>query len=97
MRLINTRTLELHEFFDHCVPSYAIVSHTWGDEEITLQDWLYIRNQDLSRRGLVQDRDEINLLESRAGYSKIINACREAQSEGHEWILAIKRGAITSA
>jgi hypothetical protein len=38
MRLINTATLELEEF-PGLVPKYAILSHTWGDDEITLQDW----------------------------------------------------------
>ncbi|KAB5566995.1 heterokaryon incompatibility protein-domain-containing protein [Coniochaeta sp. 2T2.1] len=37
MRLINTTTLELEEF-PGLVPSYAILSHTWGKEEVTLQD-----------------------------------------------------------
>ncbi|CVK92023.1 related to beta transducin-like protein [Fusarium mangiferae] len=39
MRLINTRTLELHEFSSDDVPPYAILSHTWGAEEVTFQDW----------------------------------------------------------
>ncbi|KAK1977211.1 hypothetical protein LZ30DRAFT_692332 [Colletotrichum cereale] len=40
VRLINTKTLELKDFVDHTrVPPYAILSHTWGDEEITLQEW----------------------------------------------------------
>ena len=38
MRLINTRTLELHEFFPSRLPPYAILSHTWSDEEVTFQD-----------------------------------------------------------
>ncbi|KAK2028118.1 HET-domain-containing protein [Colletotrichum zoysiae] len=40
MRLINAKTLELEDFVDHArVPPYAILSHTWGDGEITLQEW----------------------------------------------------------
>ncbi|WYZ36958.1 hypothetical protein EsH8_II_000464 [Colletotrichum jinshuiense] len=39
MRLINTNTLALGEFFGDDIPRYAIVSHTWGPEEVTLQDW----------------------------------------------------------
>ncbi|EXM19626.1 Heterokaryon incompatibility [Fusarium oxysporum f. sp. vasinfectum] len=39
MRLINTRTLELHEFSGENVPPYAILSHVWGAEEVTFQDW----------------------------------------------------------
>lgn len=39
MRLINTQTLELEEFFGDDIPSYAILSHTWEDGEVTFQDW----------------------------------------------------------
>lgn len=38
MRLINTRTLEIHEFLsDEKAPKFAILSRTWGDDECTLQ------------------------------------------------------------
>ncbi|KAK4508238.1 hypothetical protein PRZ48_001976 [Zasmidium cellare] len=38
MRLINTTTLELHSFFNRDIPPYAILSHCWGDDEVSLQD-----------------------------------------------------------
>ncbi|MCJ1278410.1 hypothetical protein MMC21_006226 [Puttea exsequens] len=38
MRLLNTSTLQLHEFIGDKVPDYAILSHTWGDEEVLFQD-----------------------------------------------------------
>lgn len=38
MRLINTWTLRIEEFYNS-VPPYAILSHTWGDSELTFQDW----------------------------------------------------------
>lgn len=37
MRLLNTSDLRLYEFYDAKIPGYAILSHTWGDEEISLQ------------------------------------------------------------
>ncbi len=39
MRLLNTRTLELKDFVG-CddVPPYAILSHTWEDEEVSFQE-----------------------------------------------------------
>lgn len=37
IKLINARTLELEEFFDSVLP-YTILSHTWGDEEVSFQD-----------------------------------------------------------
>lgn len=38
MRLLNVQTLTLEEFNAHHVPSYAILSHTWGKEEVLLDD-----------------------------------------------------------
>ncbi|KAJ2897353.1 HET-domain-containing protein [Zalerion maritima] len=37
MRLINTSTLALEEFFGSKIPEYAILSHTWEDNEISFQ------------------------------------------------------------
>ncbi|KAM0265191.1 hypothetical protein ACHAQJ_000344 [Trichoderma viride] len=45
MRLINTKTLDLEEFFDIYVPEYAILSHTWSDGEISLQEWADRKNR----------------------------------------------------
>ncbi|RMJ08439.1 hypothetical protein BHE90_005284 [Fusarium euwallaceae] len=39
MRLINTATLALVEFFGDQVPEYIILSHTWQEEEVTFRDW----------------------------------------------------------
>jgi hypothetical protein len=38
MRLLNTDTFEVKEIRDDEVPRYAILSHTWDEEEITFQD-----------------------------------------------------------
>lgn len=40
MRLINTETLELEEFVGNNVPKYAILSHTWGNKELTYNQFL---------------------------------------------------------
>jgi hypothetical protein len=41
MRLLNTSTLKVEEVFEEKVTrQYAILSHTWGDEEVTFQDML---------------------------------------------------------
>jgi len=37
MRLLNTKSYQLHSC-DQNVPPYAILSHTWGDEEVTFDD-----------------------------------------------------------
>ncbi|CAH0046319.1 unnamed protein product [Clonostachys solani] len=38
MRLISTSTYTLREFRDGEIPRHAILSHVWGEEEVTLQD-----------------------------------------------------------
>lgn len=38
MRLINTTTLELQDFTLTTIPPYAILSHTWGSDEVSFQD-----------------------------------------------------------
>ncbi|KAI1125353.1 heterokaryon incompatibility protein-domain-containing protein [Nemania abortiva] len=51
MRLINTKSLELKEFLGDPThprfPRYAILSHTWGEEEVTFQD---IQNVDVAKK-----------------------------------------------
>jgi len=37
MRLINTSTLKLQEYFDSKIPKYVVLSHTWGANEISFQ------------------------------------------------------------
>jgi len=39
MRLINCSTLKLEEFIGTNIPRYAILSHTWGDEEVSFADF----------------------------------------------------------
>ncbi|KAF5344923.1 hypothetical protein D9758_011587 [Tetrapyrgos nigripes] len=45
MRLLNTETLKLEEFYAD-IPRYAILSHTWEKEEVTFQD---IQNLETAR------------------------------------------------
>lgn len=45
MWLINTTTLELHDFIDaEHTPPYAILSHCWGDGEVSFKDFRKKRN-----------------------------------------------------
>ena len=39
MRLLNAKTKKLEEFFDKTIPKYAILSHTWGENEVTFRDF----------------------------------------------------------
>ncbi|TLD18572.1 hypothetical protein PspLS_10157 [Pyricularia sp. CBS 133598] len=72
MRLINARTLNTKEFFGRDIPEYAILSHTWGDDEPTLQQWK-------TKRGRAATGD---------GVRKIYDACKQAVKYGYEWLWA---------
>jgi hypothetical protein len=38
MRLLHAKTKILEEFFGDYIPQYAILSHTWGQNEVTFKD-----------------------------------------------------------
>lgn len=40
MRLLHTDSLTFRDFFDEDTPPYAILSHRWGEEELSYQDFL---------------------------------------------------------
>ncbi|OCK96314.1 HET-domain-containing protein, partial [Cenococcum geophilum 1.58] len=70
MRLLNSRTLQLEEFIgDANVPPYAILSHTWGEEEVTLRDMI-------STAGSLKEKK---------GFKKIQNCCSQALADGLHW------------
>jgi hypothetical protein len=59
MRLINISSLELEEFIGAQTPPYAILSHTWETEEVTLQEL----------------KSSSNITKSKKGYAKIARTC----------------------
>ena len=38
MRLLHTKTRQFEEFFDSKIPQYAILSHRWGDGEVSFKE-----------------------------------------------------------
>lgn len=69
MRLINVNTFELHEFYGNDIPKYGILSHTWGEDEVSLQDLQ-------AGKGLDKNK---------AGYRKIVLACKQAKKDEMDW------------
>lgn len=87
MRLVNTTSLKIEEVSD-TIPEYAILSHTWGQEEISYQEWVYAQDQAPLYWGWIQDPKSLKKLKSRQGYHKIIGACHQASKDGFSWIWA---------
>ncbi|KAL2689962.1 hypothetical protein Neosp_004027 [[Neocosmospora] mangrovei] len=75
MRLLNTRTLQL-ETFGADPEKYAILSHTWGSDEVLFDD--------------IQSQARMNEIRQKngQGYRKISQACEKALDRGydHIWI-----------
>ncbi|KAF2652884.1 HET-domain-containing protein, partial [Lophiostoma macrostomum CBS 122681] len=71
MYLLSTHTLQLREFFGKAVPPYAILSHTWTDDELRFSD-IHPSTSRAAR--------------SKSGYEKVFKACAFAKKEGFEHI-----------
>jgi len=69
MRLINTETLHFTEFLGAETPPYAILSHTWEEEEVSLREMT----------------DRLPGLTHRKGYRKVADYCRLAAQQGYSW------------
>ncbi|CAH0045504.1 unnamed protein product [Clonostachys solani] len=78
MRLINAHTLALEEFFGANIPKYAILSHTWGSEEILLTEWTEI---EAASKELGVEHPP-----AKAGYAKIKNALNQAIRDGLDYL-----------
>lgn len=70
MYLIHTSTIRLHEFLGDKVPKYAILSHTWEDEEVSFNDMQSL---------------ELSQLRQKRGFQKIEYTCAEARKRGLRW------------
>ncbi|KAF2815755.1 HET-domain-containing protein [Mytilinidion resinicola] len=72
MWLINTTTLKLEFFVNPEKASYAILSHTWGDEEVIFQE--------------LQSLDKAS--SQKKGFAKIVRICEKARQEGlqYAWV-----------
>jgi hypothetical protein len=70
MHLVHTTTMKLEHFNNGDNPRYAILSHTWGKEEVTFREM-----QDLADSTL-----------TKSGYKKIIGACEQARKWSLDWV-----------
>jgi Heterokaryon incompatibility protein (HET) len=73
MWLINTSTLSLESFYGDAIPAYAILSHTWGEGEVSFQEFTQVSES---------MRDGIT---SNPGYRKIIATCAQALGDGYSY------------
>jgi hypothetical protein len=72
MRLLNTQTLKLTEFYGSDIPEYAILSHTWGPD-----------GEEVSFKDIQEDRSTWN---HKQGATKVTDFCRLADMRGYDWV-----------
>jgi hypothetical protein len=84
MRLVDTATIQLHEFFDDQIPPYAILSHRWETNEVTFQDLVEGRVAGYGKtNGRGAGGGEMK------GYKKIKECCRRAREDGFEFVVCL--------
>ena len=73
MRLLNARTRQLESFNDERkIPEYAILSHTWGKDEVTFRDFAELSPEQLILK---------------EGYDKVAKCCAKSlEYDGLEWV-----------
>jgi len=70
MRLLNVNSLQVEEYSGSTIPAYAILSHCWGDSEVSFEE--------LSIPGDVWKR--------KLGAGKIKYACEQSKKDGFDYI-----------
>lgn len=74
MRLLHTKDLHFKEFVGQRIPDYGIISHRWGDEEVTFQCFVECRQQFIDGQC------------TGYGWIKIAKACEIAKERNLEWV-----------
>lgn len=77
MRLLRTDRLEIEEFGFGQIPEYAILSHRWGEYELTLQD---IQNCIWAKEGFSNESAKIE------AFRKVQQCCLKAQSDSFRYV-----------
>ena len=91
MRLLSTSTFELQNFIDEQnLPRYAILSHTWEDEEITLQELQHKEAANLlnSTKKQVVNGQPLHCSQNiKKGFLKILGCALQAEKDnvGYIW------------
>ena len=81
MRLLDARKLELVDVRDDDIPHYAILSHTWGDDEVTLQEMR--RMESKIPQALNKQKQQIA---DKRGFAKIKSAAAMAVRRGLNYL-----------
>ncbi|KAL8646104.1 MAG: hypothetical protein Q9226_007016 [Calogaya cf. arnoldii] len=82
MRLLRTKTLEFGDFLDSQLPRYAILSHRWGEKEVSFKEMRRFQKDTLD----ASEDDRYDVAQSSGpGMAKIKNFCQKAARNGFDW------------
>lgn len=87
MRLLNCTTLEFCEFFDRDIPKYVILSHRWGSDEASFQD--FEKDLQHSRKGFAKIRKCCNVAKENGYEWAWVDTCCIDQKSNAELTEAI--------
>ncbi|CEJ90082.1 hypothetical protein VHEMI05889 [[Torrubiella] hemipterigena] len=76
MWLINASSLKLELVYGDSTPKYAVLSHSWGLEEVSLAEFNQAHD----------DTDVAATIRAKAGYKKIVDACNKTKLDGFNYI-----------
>jgi hypothetical protein len=80
MRLLNATSLKFEVFSDDQLPPYAILSHTWGDEEVSYQDMRLLHKRLALPEHLRDNEILVAAMEAAAGCSSSITGPHSIRS-----------------
>lgn len=85
MRLLNCHTLELKDFVDNEIPPYSILSHRWGEDEVSYKNFRKGRQLGAGYRKII---DFCRFMRARgtAAPGGFFSARRKANAESVDWV-----------
>ena len=91
MRLLHTKELRFQEFFNDDspfsnIPPYTILSHRWGNEEVSYYEFLHLTGNSMFQPTEVTWRKMNSSTNVKAGFMKVVDACDKAAKEPLDWI-----------
>ncbi|KAH6658305.1 heterokaryon incompatibility protein-domain-containing protein [Truncatella angustata] len=88
MRHIDTQTLLLLQPWDAAGMDYAILSHTWGCDEVTFQEWEQVHPSGAIKGQCPHSNKPEHTIKIRqkSGYLKILGACDQARRDGIRYL-----------
>lgn len=90
LRLLHVETLEFEVFgiFDKDIraPEYAVLSHTWGEGEVMLEDIQRVSAFQREQLLFFLNNPKASVSQLDIRYRKLMNLCRRAKVDGINWI-----------